>query len=164
MNESAKDNQNVGTVLFLCSGNYYRSRFAEEYFNHAAAARKIPWEADSAGLNLNLNNSGPISNLVLERLEELGISPSHGNRFPRAAESFDLARADVVVAMSHKEHYGLMRHVFPKFVTSVRFWDVEDIDEMRSADALAAIEHHVGDLLDELQNGLAGMAGMAGTG
>ena len=26
----------VRTVLFLCTGNYYRSRFAEELFNHHA--------------------------------------------------------------------------------------------------------------------------------
>jgi len=26
------------TVLFLCTGNYYRSRFADELFNHKAAA------------------------------------------------------------------------------------------------------------------------------
>ena len=26
------------TVLFLCTGNYYRSRFAEELFNHEADA------------------------------------------------------------------------------------------------------------------------------
>jgi hypothetical protein len=25
------------SVLFLCTGNYYRSRFAEELFNHRAA-------------------------------------------------------------------------------------------------------------------------------
>jgi protein-tyrosine-phosphatase len=32
----------LNTVLFLCTGNYYRSRFAEELFNH---------HADRAGLN-----------------------------------------------------------------------------------------------------------------
>lgn len=28
-------------VLFLCSGNYYRSRFCEEHFNHHAAAARL---------------------------------------------------------------------------------------------------------------------------
>lgn len=35
------------TVLFLCTGNYYRSRFAEIYFNALAAQRGSPWRADS---------------------------------------------------------------------------------------------------------------------
>ena len=37
-------------VLFLCSGNYYRSRLAEILFNHEAAAAGIPWVADSRGM------------------------------------------------------------------------------------------------------------------
>ena len=116
MADKTSDNADVNTVLFLCSGNYYRSRFAEELFNHKASAGSIPWEADSAGLNMNPNNRGPMSGLVSDRLEKLGISPLHGNRFPRPAESFDLACAGVVVAMSHREHYGLMRKAFPRFV------------------------------------------------
>jgi hypothetical protein len=28
-------------VLSLCSGNYYRSRFCEEHFNHHAAAARL---------------------------------------------------------------------------------------------------------------------------
>ena len=34
-------------VLFICSGNYYRSRLAEILFNHAAAAAGLAWEAGS---------------------------------------------------------------------------------------------------------------------
>src|SRR6185369_2827587 len=37
-------------VLFLCSGNYYRSRFAELFFNHLPAAEGLSYRADSAGL------------------------------------------------------------------------------------------------------------------
>ena len=34
-------------VLFLCSGNYYRSRFAEHLFNWLAAKVNLSWRADS---------------------------------------------------------------------------------------------------------------------
>ena len=37
-------------VLFLCTGNYYRSRFAEIFFNHLASQTSLPWHADSSGL------------------------------------------------------------------------------------------------------------------
>jgi len=40
------------TVLFLCTGNYYRSRFAEELFNHKVAAH---------GLAVRFQHSHPVS-------------------------------------------------------------------------------------------------------
>ena len=159
MDDRAKREINVNTVLFLCSGNYYRSRFAEELFNGKAAARGVPWKADSAGLDLNPNNRGPVSSLVLDRLEKLGIDPLHRNRFPRPAESLDLDSAGVVVAMSYREHYGLMRRVFPGFVSKARYWDVGDTGDMSSAEALKTIEQQVHDLVDELQGGNTGLAG-----
>jgi protein-tyrosine-phosphatase len=33
------------TLLFLCTGNYYRSRYAEELFNHHAARGGLLWQA-----------------------------------------------------------------------------------------------------------------------
>ena len=37
-------------VLFICSGNYYRSRLAEILFNHEAERVGLAWEAGSRGL------------------------------------------------------------------------------------------------------------------
>jgi protein-tyrosine phosphatase len=42
----------VKTILFLCTGNYYRSRFAEELFNHHAERAGLYWVAQSRGLAL----------------------------------------------------------------------------------------------------------------
>ena len=63
MSES-KSQHDIGrrqTVLFLCTGNFYRSRFAEIYFIWLAGREKICWQADSRGLALDPNNIGPIS-------------------------------------------------------------------------------------------------------
>jgi protein-tyrosine-phosphatase len=43
----------VRAVLFLCTGNYYRSRFAEGLFNHLASQLRLGWRADSCGLALD---------------------------------------------------------------------------------------------------------------
>ena len=40
------------TVLFLCTGNYYRGRFAEVLFNSVAGKMGLPWRATSRGLAL----------------------------------------------------------------------------------------------------------------
>ena len=58
------------TVLFLCTGNYYRSRFAEELFNHKAAASGIGWKAQSRALAIErgVHNVGPLSPFALHGL------------------------------------------------------------------------------------------------
>jgi protein-tyrosine-phosphatase len=37
-------------VLFVCSGNFYRSRLAELLFNEAAEKAGVVWRAESRGL------------------------------------------------------------------------------------------------------------------
>lgn len=54
------------SVLFLCTGNYYRSRFAEEFFNHWAEQYVLNWLARSRALAIERGkvNVGPISRLA----------------------------------------------------------------------------------------------------
>jgi low molecular weight protein-tyrosine phosphatase len=51
------------TVLFLCTGNYYRSRFAEILFNSVTGKMGLSWKATSRGLALErgVNNVGPMA-------------------------------------------------------------------------------------------------------
>src|SRR5947209_4616021 len=62
-------------VLFLCTGNYYRSRFAEAFFNARAPKADVPWRAASRGLaiELGVNNPGPMSAAAVARLCQLKI-------------------------------------------------------------------------------------------
>ena len=41
-------------ILFLCTGNYYRSRFAEAVFNKLAREQNIDAMAISRGLKINM--------------------------------------------------------------------------------------------------------------
>ena len=59
------------TVLFLCTGNYFRSRFAEHYFNEQARLRNMDWQAASRGLQPSHENLGFMSRDALDRLCEL---------------------------------------------------------------------------------------------
>src|ERR1051326_4132468 len=63
------------TVLFLCTGNYYRSRYAELLFNSVAGKMSLPWKASSRGLALErgVNNVGPIAASAVEALEARGL-------------------------------------------------------------------------------------------
>jgi len=81
-------------ILFLCTGNYYRSRFAEILFNSVAARMGLHWIASSRGLALErgVNNVGPMAVLAIKALESLGL---------RAAE--DVARIPAQVTLADLE-------------------------------------------------------------
>ena len=66
------------TVLFLCTGNYYRSRYAEVLFNSVAGKMSLPWKASSRGLALErgVNNVGPMEVSAVKALEARGLRGS----------------------------------------------------------------------------------------
>ena len=95
------------TVLFLCTGNYYRSRFAEALFNAVAGRVGLPWRAASRGLALErgVNNVGPMAVAAVRALEALGVRAAEDcARTPAQVTEDDLGRADWIVALSDEEH------------------------------------------------------------
>lgn len=136
-------------VLFLCTGNYFRSRFAELLFNREAAARELSWRADSRGVALELgsDNLGPISPHTLRGLERRGIPAPQAMRFPRPVDEADLLHAELIIALKEAEHRPLLARKFPLWVDRVEYWQVHDIDCAHPDDALAEIDRAMGPLL-----------------
>src|SRR5437764_8949453 len=100
------------TVLFLCTGNYYRSRFAKILFNSVAGKMGVPWKASSRGLALErgVNNVGPMAVSAITALETLGVRAEDGvARCPAQVTTEYLERADRVVALKHAEHLPLLQ-------------------------------------------------------
>src|SRR5207248_6771689 len=88
------------TVLFLCTGNYYRSRFAEVLFNSVAGRMGLPWRASSRGLALErgVNNVGPMAVSAVQALEALGVCAAEAvTRLPEQVTPDDLERAALIV-------------------------------------------------------------------
>jgi protein-tyrosine phosphatase len=136
-------------VLFVCSGNYYRSRFAEIVFNYLAARAGLPWSAVSRGLVVGASdNPGPISQATLDGLVARNI-PASPLRFPLQLNAGDLARADRVIALYKREHLPMMRDLFPD-AGRIEYWNVPDLGEMSADSALTLIEQQVRTLLAEL--------------
>lgn len=140
------------TVLFLCTGNYYRSRFAEIRFNSLAAAASLPWRADSRGLALErgLHNIGPIAESALRRLQKLGVRVD-SLRFPLEACRRDFETADRVIAVKEAEHRPLVDARFPAWAARVEYWHVHDLDGATADEALAEIEERVRALVSALR-------------
>ncbi len=140
------------TVLFLCTGNFYRSRFAEELFNHLAGAAGIPWRADSRALAIErgVANFGPMSLHTIEALRQRGIRPTEPMRFPRPLSEADLQKSGRVIALKEAEHRPLMQERFAAYANQVEYWHVHDLDAATPQEALSDVEHHVRELLRSL--------------
>jgi protein-tyrosine-phosphatase len=117
------------SLLFLCTGNYYRSRFAEILFNGLASELRLAWKASSRGLALErgIYNVGPMAVVAVKTLKSLGISAGeHFTRFPCAVTSEDFSAAHRVIALKHAEHYPLMQERFPDWADRIEYWAIED--------------------------------------
>src|SRR5262245_65040292 len=139
------------TVLFLCTGNYYRSRFAEALFNSVADKMGLAWRASSRGLALErgVNNVGPMAVAAVTALEALGVrAGDECGRAPAQVTVEDLEAADRVVALKQDEHLPLLQERFPPWAEKVEFWHVDDAPEV-----LGLIEREVMGLVARLLGG-----------
>ena len=142
----------VRRVLFLCTGNYYRSRYAHILFNHYARKTNLPWVADSRALAIELGacNTGPVSKYVIEAMSSRGLECPSTGRPPLGCQPADLSSADRVIALKEAEHRPYLRQKFPDWENRVTYWHVHDLDQAGPAEALALIERRVIELVDEL--------------
>jgi protein-tyrosine phosphatase len=141
------------TVLFLCTGNYYRSRFAEELFNSLAAQLGLSARSTSRGFRPSPQiNPGTISEVALAGLRARGVVLAKAPRFPAAVAQGDFLRHLHCIAMSEWEHRPMMDRLFPGFAVRIRYWHAEDLAWETPEKALANIEREVRDLLDRLRD------------
>ncbi len=138
-------------VLFICTGNYYRSRFAEAVFNHAATARNLNIRAFSRGLATWLvYGEALISANTVEALAKMQIPLTHTGERPVQLSEEDLNSADLVIALKEKEHRPMMETQFPAWSDKIVYWHVHDIDFAEPALALPEIHEKVSLLLETL--------------
>ncbi len=137
------------TVLFICTGNFYRSRFAEAVFNYHASQNDLPWKAISRGLAIHWA-TGPISAHTAGALSARRIPLHHTGRERVQLAENDLKSADLRILMDRAEHFAMMQEQFPSWVDKVEYWEVPDLPINQPEIALPAIEGKVLELLDRL--------------
>lgn len=142
------------TVLFLCTGNYYRSRFSEYLFNHRAMQTALNWRADSRGIatDYGAGNIGPISAFAVQGLYHYGIQVGSNARFPRQLEEQDLSAADLVIALHQIEHKPLMQARFPQWVERIEYWNVADLDLAPAETAWQLMAHQIESLINRFKS------------
>jgi low molecular weight protein-tyrosine phosphatase len=140
----------IREVLFLCTGNYYRSRYAEALFNHEAVRRGLAWRAFSRGLAIHLAPTAGLSPHTTRRLRERGIPAKRTGPDPVQVSEADLTRAARIVALKGTEHRPLLAALHPAWVDRIEYWEINDLDRAAPEEALAAIEAQVAGLLARL--------------
>lgn len=142
------------SVLFLCTGNYYRSRFAEIVFNHLAKDRGLSWRADSRGLAREFGawNVGPMSPYTIKALQTCKIPCPDPLRDPLHCFENDLQSAHLVIALKEAEHRPLLAKHFPGWEERVEYWHVHDLDAATPDQALGEIETLVRQLVERISS------------
>jgi len=139
-------------ILFVCTGNYYRSRFAEIIFNYRATALNVPWQAFSRGLKTgNPGNIGPISPYTAKALADRNISDPSCDNFPVLMQEIDLKQSDQIIALKRTEHYAMFVDKHLEWAEKVEYWEVHDVDMATPEEALPEIENLVAELIDKLR-------------
>lgn len=144
-------------VLFLCTGNYYRSRFAEIVFNDLASRHALSWSAFSRALAIEKGscNVGPISPFTRKACAARGLAIPEPTPFPCGVRAEDFAMASRVIALKEAEHRRYMREKFPHLEPRVEYWHVHDLDASPYEEACYQIERLVTGLITELHRSVA---------
>jgi protein-tyrosine-phosphatase len=138
-------------VLFICTGNFYRSRFAEALFNFHADQRKLPWQAYSRGLAIHWAD-GFLSPFTEAALSQRDIPVSYTGPGRIQLTEKDLESADLCIALDRAEHLEMMEQQFPHWTQRVQYWEVPDMPAALPEEALPSIESQILHLLDHLPN------------
>lgn len=120
-------------VLFVCSGNYYRSRLAEILFNHRAEKIGLPWRAESRGLFKTGDLQGLSEHAVAYlRDRELGHLVEEP-RDPLTLDVEDLTGSDLIIGLCREEHEPMINQKFLSLARvlgktgRLRYWQIYDI-------------------------------------
>jgi protein-tyrosine phosphatase len=140
------------TILFLCTGNYYRSRYSEIFFNWYSGLHAKGWISTSRGLDLSKgsNNIGPISIQALERIKMRSLPLDSTARYPMQITHDDLTMAEKIICLLESEHRPYIETLFPDWKEKVDYWDIRDVPPSDNYDPLKEIEKKVTVLVDSL--------------
>jgi len=138
-------------VLFICTGNYYRSRFAEILFNSLAGAAHLEWIAESRGIATErVTGSRSISIDAVRGLASRGIDDGTTNRYPEKVRERDVRSARLVIGLNERKHRSYLEENFPTWKGEVEYWHIEDLGLTPADLAMSEIEDLVRGLIVRL--------------
>ena len=138
-------------ILFVCTANIFRSRFAEEVFNFLAAEERIPAKAFSAGLKVGEYHVRKIHRPALEQLDKLNIKPKRPNELSVHIDEVQLTKYNQLICMDKAEHKPMVLSNLKLKEFNFEYWDIIDEPKVLSDVSLPICYSKVKELLDGLK-------------
>ena len=138
-------------VLFVCTWNIYRSRFAEEVFNFFAKKSNSKHQAFSAGFRVGNYNFRTIYYPALDNLKKLNIVPLRPNDFSKHIDDVDLYEYDKIICMDEGEHKPMVLGNPSLQKDLFQYWDIIDQPKVKSEISLPKCYQKVKNLLSDFE-------------
>ena len=141
------------TVLFLCSGNSCRSRYAEYLFNQLAETQQLKWRAISRGLMVDWSNSPiAISAETIQTLSTNNINIPNEFTQPQQVAQADFELAHLLIAVNETEHRPVFQARFPEWEDEIEYWSIQDSVLASSGQGLPQLTTMVELLIEDLSD------------
>lgn len=144
------------TILFLSTGNDYRSRFSEYLFNYLARKRGLTWRAYSGLLpvdKVNYSANYSLGAIALEAISELGkrgVPLDSSVKTIKQVSQSDFKNANKTIAIDEYIYRPLMRKKYPSWANTVEYWNLSDFEKASRDSSLKQLEHRIYQLIDQL--------------
>jgi protein-tyrosine phosphatase len=132
-------------ILFICTGNFYRSVFAEVYMNHLCSLLKLDSKSFSRGFDICAADTvadiyGEVSPYTIERLKLHSIEHNLENHKREMVCQKDIDYADMIVVLDKEEHTPFMKS-FDFSKKNLVYLEVKDIFDWTPKQTLDFIEN-----------------------
>lgn len=121
-------------ALFVCTGNFYRSRLAHLLFNYYAEEAGLDWEATSRGITAGSTGLRGISPHAEDYLEGRGLGHlCEDARDPVGLSVDDLPAMDLIILLNKAEHRPLLEQRYRWVIQALetdgklRWWNIYDL-------------------------------------
>ncbi|MDB2481529.1 hypothetical protein N9W84_00015 [bacterium] len=149
-------------VCFVCTGNYYRSRFAEAVFNHLAEECDVGHVAESRGFQISAADEvakkyGELSPYTRDRMDELDIEERHTSSERQMIKKEDLKLFDLFIILDRSEHFSMVKEFVGEdeemidSAKNFKYWGVKDVFDWKPSETLSAIFANVNKLFNEIR-------------
>ena len=141
----------MNSILFVCTGNIFRSRFAEEVFNHLRKINGVDATAFSAGLQVGRYKQRKIYWPAMNELERLKIEPLRSNEDSVHINDIDVSIYDQIICMDEEEHKPMVRSNELLSGFNFKYWNIVDMPKVSSDISLPKCYKKVETLIDQLK-------------
>ena len=141
----------MNNILFVCTGNIFRSRFAEEVFNHLCKINGVDATAFSAGLQVGRYKQRKIYWPAMSELERLKIEPLRSNEDSVHINDIDVSIYYQIICMDEEEHKPMVRSNELLSGFTFQYWNIVDMPKVSSDISLPKCYKKVESLIDQLK-------------